>query len=96
MKEMPINPPLLPPRTQWPEHFPAVVIHANEPRVKPHPDYRAAKAGNSDAAYALIRDTFSLDAVGALRQSIGSRCPVLVSAHALEREGVEKLSLRQP
>ncbi len=91
MKEMPINPPLRPPRTPWPEQFPAVVIHASESRVKQHPAYRAAKTGNSDAAYELIRDTLSPDAVSALRQSIGSRCPVLVSAHALEREGVNAI-----
>lgn len=87
----PVSPSLPPPRTPWPEHFPAVVIHVSESRVKQHPDYPAAKAGNSDAAYALSRDTLSLDAVRALRQLIGSRCPVLVSAHALEREGVNAI-----
>jgi hypothetical protein len=80
-----------PRRTPWPDRFPEVIIHASESRVKQHPDYPAAKAGNSDAAYALIRDTLSPDAVTALRQLIGPRRPMLVSAHALEREGVNAI-----
>lgn len=80
-----------PPRTPWPEDFPAVVIHAGESAVKQHPAYRAAKSGDSDAAYALVRDTLSETALALLRDLVGTRCPVLVSAHAVERDGVNAI-----
>ncbi len=80
-----------PPRASWPETFPSVVLHASESSVKQHPDYRAAKSGDGYAADTLVRDTLSTDAMEKLRQLIGSRCPVLVSAHALEQSGVNAI-----
>lgn len=80
-----------PPRFAWSADFPPVVLHADESSIKQHPSYRAAKAGDSDAAYALVRDTISAEAVTALRALIGDRCPILVSAHALEQDGVNAI-----
>jgi len=80
-----------PQRTSWQSGFPPVVIHAPESGVKNHLDYWAAKRGDADAALRLVQATMSADAVGALRSLIGSRRPTLVSAHALEREGVNAI-----
>ena len=80
-----------PPRTPWQSGFPSVVIHAPESGVKNHLDYWAAKRGDADAALRLVQATMSVDAVDALRSLIESRRPTLVSAHALEREGVNAI-----
>lgn len=81
----------LPPRRPWPLDFPSVVIHAHESTVKQHPAYRAAKSGDADAAYLLVRDTLSSAAVATLRERIGNGRPILVSAHAFERDGVNAI-----
>ncbi len=44
-----------PPRTAW-GNFPDVLIHASESAVKQHPAYKAAKAGDGNAAIALVSD----------------------------------------
>ena len=80
-----------PPRTPWQSGFPSVVIHAPESGVKNHLDYWAAKRGDADAALRLVQATMSVNAVDALRSLIESRRPTLVSAHALEREGVNAI-----
>ena len=80
-----------PPRAPWQSGFPPVVIHAPESGVKNHLDYWAAKRGDADAALRLVQATMPVDAVDALRSLIGSRRPTLVSAHALEREGVNAI-----
>jgi hypothetical protein len=41
-------------RSRWNE-FPDCVIHADEKQVRGHPCYLAAKTGDSDAAYKLVR-----------------------------------------
>ena len=88
---MPTQPDQRPPRTPWQSGFPPVVIHAPESGVKNHLDYWAAKRGDADAALRLVQATMSVDAVDALRSLIESRRPTLVSAHALEREGVNAI-----
>jgi hypothetical protein len=79
-----------PPRTPWGD-FPDVLIHASESAVKQHPAYRAAKAGDDDAATALVLDTFNMTSALALKRITGNAAPTLVSAHALEREGVNAI-----
>lgn len=79
-----------PPRTPWGD-FPDVLIHASETAVKQHPAYKAAKAGDDDAATALVLDTFSPDSALALGRIAGNSKPTLVSAHALERDGVNAI-----
>ncbi|MDP3636702.1 MAG: phosphoribosyltransferase [Azonexus sp.] len=81
---------LKPIRTPW-NAFPSVVIHSLETAVKQHPDYAAAKSGNAQAAFSLVSDTLSLRAVDTLKSLIGTRRPILVSAHAFEREGVNAI-----
>ena len=79
-----------PPRTAW-GNFPEVLIHASESAVKQHPAYKAAKAGDDDAATDLVLDTFSLDKTLELEKLVPGRTPTLVSAHAFEREGVNAI-----
>lgn len=79
-----------PVRTAW-GNFPDVVIHASETSVKQHPAYAEAKSGNSDAAFALVRDTVSQEAANDLLTLCAGRLPLLASAHALERTGVNAI-----
>ena len=79
-----------PPRTPW-EFFPDVFIHASESAVKQHPAYTAAKAGDDDAAIALVLDAFSKERALEMKRFEGDAKPTLVSAHALEREGVNAI-----
>lgn len=79
-----------PARTAWP-HFPDVVIHATESSVKQHPAYAEAKSGDADAAFALVQDTFSQSAIDELRKICADRRPLLASAHALEKTGVNAI-----
>jgi hypothetical protein len=79
-----------PPRRLWAD-FPDVLIHAAESRVKQHPAYTAAKTGDAVAALQLVEDVFDDPQLGSLRSIVGDRRPVLVSAHAYEREGVNAI-----
>jgi len=81
--------PLRPPRFPW-DHFPDVLIHAEERAVKFHPDYRSAKTGDAVAAGRLVADTLNQDIVARLL-SYGSETPILVSAHAYESDGVNAI-----
>lgn len=71
--------------------FPDVVIHAGETSVKKHPRYDDAKAGDEEAAVELVNDTFNPEAVEALNTLLRGRKPILISAHALESEGVNAI-----
>lgn len=55
----------LPVRVAW-RSFPDVAIHATESAVKQHPLYAAAKAGDVQAAFALVDDTLSRNATDSL------------------------------
>lgn len=79
-----------PPRRPWGE-FPDVLIHAEESRVKNHPAYRAAKSGDAGAALELVQDVFDGDLPERLRVLVSDSRPILVSAHAYEREGVNAI-----
>lgn len=80
----------MPLRTNW-GSFPDVVIHAEESAVKKHPAYASAKAGDSDAAFALVSDTLATQAVAAVLEIASGRQPLLASAHAFERTGVNAI-----
>ena len=76
--------------------FPDVVIHETEEvRVKKHPDYLAAKAGDLNAARRLVESCFSADALDRIfeivRQTPPENRPVLVPVHALETTGVNRI-----
>ncbi len=79
-----------PPRTPW-NDFPDVLIHASESAVKQHPAYRAAKAGDGNAAIVLVNDTMSTAHNQRLLDLLRGHRPTLVSAHAYEREGVNAI-----
>lgn len=78
-----------PPRTPW-GNFPDVLINASETAVKQHLDYQAAKSGDSDAAISLVLSGFNVAQVLALGKLVAGR-PTLVSAHALEQQGVNAI-----
>ena len=68
-----------------------MLIHASETAVKQHPAYRAAKSGDAVAAVHLVRDTINPQQVEALGRMLAGHHPVLVSAHALENQGVNAI-----
>jgi hypothetical protein len=62
--------------------------------VRGHESYHAAKTGDSDAAFNLVRVFLNeqcMQTIKALRDQIGEDAVTLVSAHALEREGVNAI-----
>ena len=79
-----------PPRTAW-RGFPDAVLLADETRTRRHPEYAAAKAGDAVAAAKLVDALVDEAGVTAVRTLIDAAsegpAPVLVSAHAYEREG---------
>lgn len=81
---------LKPPRRPWGK-FPDVLIHAGESRVKNHPAYPSAKSGDAGAALELVRDVFDSEIPERLRILCSSSSPILVSAHAYERQGVNAI-----
>ena len=54
-------------------------------------NYAAGKAGDPDAAFQLVTDLISPDVVEGIRLAVGSTSPILASAHALERGGVNAI-----
>lgn len=86
----PVMDDLKPIRTPW-NGFPDVIIHSPELAVKKHVVYAEAKAGDSDAAFLLVQDTISPDAVEKVIELAGARNPLLASAHAFEKTGVNAI-----
>lgn len=76
-------------RYAWGE-FPPVWIHAEEMAVKRHPDYSAAKTGDSDAAFRLVEALASNAVCHQLGMHFPER-PILVSSHAVERNGLNAI-----
>ncbi len=79
-----------PPRTAW-GSFPDVLIHASESAVKKHPAYRRAKTGHGASATALVNDTMNESKNQRLVDLLKGHSPILVSAHAYEREGINAI-----
>ena len=73
--------------------FPDVVLHAPEPVVKGHPQYRPAKVGDALAAEAVVADSISDRAFEQLAVVLSGRAVVLVPIHALESEGVNEIPM---
>lgn len=71
--------------------FPDALIHAQEDQVKGHVTYKAAKAGNYDAAIQLVLETMSDDVVMSLLDHFVESSPALVSVHAEESVGVNAI-----
>jgi hypothetical protein len=50
----------------WPADFPKVITQADGATLQSHPLYKAAKAGDNEAASALVKDLVRLDSACAL------------------------------
>ncbi|HVY05715.1 MAG TPA: hypothetical protein VHB46_07035 [Burkholderiales bacterium] len=79
-----------PVRTEW-NAFPDVLIHAQESVVKKHADYRAAKAGEIDAARRLVEDTMNEKSVAAAGGLLAGSNAMIASVHAREAEGINRI-----
>ena len=83
-----------PPRVAW-EAFPDVILLAGETRTRRHPEYLDAKAGDALAAAKLVGSLVDEAAIAAVQALISAVSeggkPVLVSAHAYERQGVNAI-----
>ena len=77
-------------RYPW-DDFPAVWLHAEELVVKKHLDYAAAKAGDLDSAVFLVKGLVSKSILGQLAKEYNHYEPILVSAHAVERTGLNAI-----
>ncbi|EAW9081382.1 hypothetical protein I6R01_003833 [Salmonella enterica subsp. enterica serovar Cerro] len=78
-------------RTTWQKDFPDVVLHARLGDETSHRDYEAAKSGDRDAAYRLVSDVLTKDAVDKIRNIIGNRDVLLAAVHAEEASGRNKI-----
>lgn len=78
-------------RTPWQKDFPDVVLHARLGDATAHRDYEAAKGGDKDAAYRLVSDILTKDAVDKIRNIIGNREVLLTAVHAEEASGRNKI-----
>lgn len=75
-------------------NFPDCIIHADEKRVREHASYHDAKTGDSDAAFELVRAFLNdqcLSQIQQLENKAEHGSITLVSAHALERDGVNAI-----
>jgi len=77
-------------RYPW-QNFPPLIIHAEEPDVKKHTSYTAAKAGDPTSAFDLVSQMVSDTCITQLYQLYSAQNPVLVSAHAVEASGVNAI-----
>ncbi|MEY2631908.1 MAG: hypothetical protein RIR00_562 [Pseudomonadota bacterium] len=84
--------PPLAPRVPWPEDFPSVAIHAAESRVKKHPAYTAAKAGNAAASLTLVGEVADDRLVMAL-SVYRDRDPLILPVHGLEGVSLNTIPL---
>ncbi|MYF92425.1 MAG: phosphoribosyltransferase [Gemmatimonadetes bacterium] len=78
-----------PPRTAW-RDFPDAVLLASERETLSHPDYATAKSGDAVAAVRLVDALADEAEVSVFRRLLDRKeedQPVLVSAHAYERDG---------
>ena len=71
--------------------FPDIVLHADELRVKRHPHYAAAKAGDADCAEALVENLVNRDRLSEMSSLLQGRDVRLLPVHALESEGVNEI-----
>jgi DNA repair protein RadC/GNAT superfamily N-acetyltransferase len=71
--------------------FPEALIGSTLGSSTRHPDYRAAKAGDTDAAWRVVRDIMPDETIERVRSMLGGRKPVVVPVHAQEAAGRNKL-----
>lgn len=58
-----------------------------------HPDFPAAKAGDTQAAMRLVTDLVTPDVVGKVRSALGGRQPTIVPVLAIESAGHNKIPM---
>jgi hypothetical protein len=71
--------------------FPDIVLHAEELAVKRHLRYAAAKAGDADAAEALVGSLANRGCLTELAPLLREHDVRLLPVHALESEGVNEI-----
>lgn len=81
-----------PDRTPWGD-FPDVLIHAEELRVKKHPLYDIAKAGNGTAAWTLAAELMSPAINDALTRLTKGRLVFVLPVHANETVGINEIPI---
>lgn len=77
-------------RFPWGE-FPTILIHGDEKAVRNHEDYISAKTGDSEAAFRLVHDFIDESVLRTMKEFRRIGEITLVSAHALERDGVNAI-----
>lgn len=79
-------------RRGWDDAFPDAVLGHRLGVVQAHPDYAAAKAGNTPAAQRLARDVVTPEYAAAVRDALpkGAK-PVIVPVSALEAAGQNRI-----
>ena len=81
----------LPTRLPWPANFPDVIIHTEVRTRDEHVGYRAAKAGDADAALTLATELLDRHRIRELRDVIGIRPALLLPVIADETTGFNAL-----
>ncbi|MCX6908390.1 MAG: phosphoribosyltransferase [Verrucomicrobia bacterium] len=78
-------------RHEWPADFPRVTIHTSVTSLKNHPDYKQAKAGDTQAAERVVESKANQERL----RDLGRKYPdaILVYAHADEAAGPNKIPL---
>ena len=81
------------PSRAWPENFPNITQLTTVSKMRAHNDYRAAKAGDMEAAARLVRDIMSGKNQQDKIRSIAEKYPdaILVAVHAEEMAGKNKI-----
>lgn len=91
--DLPPSAPFRPTRAVWSASEPAVLIHQIEEMVvRGHVHYADAKAGNLEAAAALVQDTLNDEIIVALSE-LGLHRPALLPVVAEEAEGTNAIPL---
>src|SRR5437762_582109 len=75
------------PRAPWSAPFADVVIHGDLQRRNKHPNLAMAKAGNIEAALALVRDLLSDTALSQIEALLRGQRPFVVPVTAIEATG---------
>jgi hypothetical protein len=73
------------PSHPWPKDFPDVLWHAEQTAISAHPDYKAAKAGDSAAAVRLVDAFINRDKAADLAQKYPEA--IILPVHAEEAGG---------
>ncbi|MER2492325.1 LPD38 domain-containing protein [Catenovulum sediminis] len=77
-------------RTDW-NDFPDVILHGKLADATSHPDYKAAKEGDSKAAIRLVADIIKTDALKQLKKLVGNEKAIALGVLAKESQGNNKI-----